>query len=176
MNLCTSSGQKTAWGSKFLRTLVPFYQKSRMSRSGKPFACTTRNRITFYKIQEHKLRNSLSEHVDKSTKKQKLPKISNATNHTDKESSKHHLDKCNWRDCSSDFVTWWWWRRWWWRWCGGGGGSGSDDDDVNDNDNSLRNIMFHEYSFITVTIRSWLHFRRTKIWLGFINFSSSPHR
>jgi len=45
--------------------LVPVYQKSRTSRIGKPFACTTRNGINFYKIQEHKLRNSLIEYVEK---------------------------------------------------------------------------------------------------------------
>jgi len=44
-----------------------------MSRIGEPFACTTRNRINFYKIQEQKVRNRLTEHVDK-YRERELPK------------------------------------------------------------------------------------------------------
>ena len=81
---------------------------------GKSFACTTRNRINFYKIQEHKLRNILIEHVEK-YRERKLSKIFSDANHTDQETGKNHLDKCNWWERWGDFVICWWWQWWWWR-------------------------------------------------------------
>jgi hypothetical protein len=91
----------------------PFTKNHECLALGSPFACTSRNRINIFKIQECKSRNSLIAHVDKQ-RERKRPKIFNATNPTDQETGKYHLDKCNWRECSSDFVKccccwcWWW--------------------------------------------------------------------